>query len=185
MTNFPQQSNAVELLYLQHILKSVKTGGKICIVVRESILINSNKAFFNVRNSMLEDFNLHTIISLPSGVFLPYSGVKTNVLFLEKTGSTQQIWYYKLNPPYKLTKNKPIQYDHFKEFLALLPTKAGNENAWTVKATDIQHFDISAKNPIKQNQVALKSTLELKDLIRAKTDRINDLVNEVFAVLEG
>ena len=151
----------------------------------EGILFQTNNAFAKVKESMLQDFNLHTIISLPSGVFLPYSGVKTNVLFLEKTGSTQKIWYYELNPPYKLTKNKPIQYDHFKEFLALLPTKASNENAWTVKATDIQNFDISAKNPTKQNQVALKSTIELKDLIRTKTDRTSDLVNEVFAVLEG
>ena len=86
-------------------------------------------------------------------------------------------------PSYKLTKNKPIQYEHFKEFLALLPTKASNENAWTIKATDIQNFDISAKNPTKQNQVALRSTFELKDLIKTKTERINDLVNEVFAVL--
>ena len=184
-SNFPIQSNATELLFLQHILKSVKTGGKIALVLPEGILFQTNNAFAKVKESMLQDFNLHTIISLPSGVFLPYSGVKTNVLFLEKTGSTQKIWYYELNPPYKLTKNKPIQYDHFKEFLALLPTKASNENAWTVKATDIQNFDISAKNPTKQNQVALKSTIELKELIRTKTDRISDLVNEVFAVLEG
>ena len=184
-SNFPIQSNATELLFLQHILKSVKAGGKIALVLPEGILFQTNNAFAKVKESMLQDFNLHTIISLPSGVFLPYSGVKTNVLFLEKTGSTQKIWYYELNPPYKLTKNKPIQYDHFKEFLALFPTKASNENAWTVKATDIQNFDISAKNPTKQNQVALKSTIELKDLIRTKTDRTSDLVNEVFAVLEG
>ena len=69
--------------------------------------------------------------------------------------------------------------------MTLLPSKVSNENAWTVKATDIQNFDISAKNPTKQNQVALKSTIELKDLIRTKTDSISDLVNEVFAVLEG
>ena len=64
--------------------------------------------------------------------------------------------------------------------MTLLPSKVSNENAWTVEATDIQNFDISAKNPTKHNQVALKSTIELKDLIRTKTDRMSDLVNEVF-----
>ena len=93
--------------------------------------------------------------------------------------------YYELNLPCKLTKNKPIQYDHFEEFLALLPSKASSENAWIVKATDIHNFDVSVKNPTKQNQAALKSTVELKELIRTKTDKISDLMNEVFAVLEG
>jgi len=57
---------------------------------------------------LLEDFNLHSIISLPAGIFLPYAGVKTNIIFFDKTTSTKQIRYYEVDPDRKLTKNKPI-----------------------------------------------------------------------------
>lgn len=184
-SNFPVESNATELLFLQHILKSVKTGGKIGIVLPEGVLFQTNNAFTRVKQTMLEDFNLYTIVSLPAGVFLPYSGVKTNVLFLEKTGRTQSIWYYEVNPPYKLTKNKPIQYEHFKEFLDLLPVKGDSENSWTVKVSEISNYDLSAKNPEKQKQAERMGSAELFALIRKDNERINGLVEEVEGVLRG
>ncbi len=184
-SNFPVETNATELLFLQHILKSVKTGGKIGIVLPEGVLFQTNNAFSRVKQTMLEDFNLHTIVSLPAGVFLPYSGVKTNVLFLEKTGRTQSIWFYEVNPSFKLTKNKPIQFEHFREFLDLLPTKTAGENSWTVAVSEIQNFDLSAKNPAKQKQAARQSSVDLFTLIRADNERINLLLEEVEGVLRG
>ena len=83
------------------------------------MLFQGNKAFKQVKQELLENFNVHTILSLPAGVFLPYSGVKTNIIYFDRKGATSDIWYYELVPPYKLTKNKPIQYEHFKEFLEL------------------------------------------------------------------
>lgn len=151
----------------------------------EGVLFQTNNAFTRVKQTMLEDFNLHTIVSLPAGVFLPYSGVKTNVLFLEKTGRTQSIWYYEVNPPYKLTKNKPIQYEHFKEFLDLLPTKGNRENSWTVKVGDIANYDISAKNPAKQKQAERMGSAELFALIRKDNEKINVLVEGVEEVIKG
>lgn len=184
-SNFSIESNATELLFLQHILKSVRTGGKIGIVLPEGVLFQTNNAFTRVKQSMLEDFNLHTIVSLPAGVFLPYSGVKTNVLFLEKTGSTRKIWYYEVNPPAKLTKNKPILYEHFQEFLDLLPKKTASENSWTVNISDVQNYDLSAKNPNKAKQAALKSSAELMKEIQEDNERITDLLGEVAKVLKG
>jgi type I restriction enzyme M protein len=133
----------------------------------------------------LEDYNLHTIVSLPAGVFLPYSGVKTNVLFLEKTGRTQSIWYYEVNPPYKLTKNKPIKYEHFQEFLDLLPGKTDSANSWTVPVGAINNYDLSAKNPVKQQQEVRLGSEELLGLIRADNLRINELLGEVEGVIKG
>ena len=108
-------------------------------------MFQTNNAFARVKQTMLEDYNLHTIVSLPAGVYLPYFGVKTNVLFPEKTGRTQSIWYYEVNPPYKLTKNKPIKFEHFQEFLDLLPGKTNSENSWTVPVGAISNYDLSAK----------------------------------------
>lgn len=105
--NFPIKSNATELLFLQHMMKSLRVGGRCGVVVPEGVLFQTNNAFQAVKKELLEDFNVHTILSLPAGVFLPYSGVKTNVIFFDRRGSTSEIFYYEVNPPYKLTKNKP------------------------------------------------------------------------------
>ena len=89
--NFPIKSNATELLFLQHFMKSLKLGGKAAIVVPEGILFQTGNAFKRVKEELLENFNLHTVLSLPAGVFLPYSGVKTNVIFFDRTGKTTDI----------------------------------------------------------------------------------------------
>jgi type I restriction enzyme M protein len=74
-------------------------------------LFNTGKAFQDIKKMMLEEFDLHTIVSLPAGVFLPYSGVKTNIIFFDRVGQTKDIWYYEVNLERKLTKNKPITFE--------------------------------------------------------------------------
>lgn len=152
--NFPIESNATELLFLQHFMKTLKTGGKAAIVVPEGVLFQTNAAFARVKQQLLEDFNLHTILSLPAGVFLPYSGVKTNVIFFERSGGTQETWFYECEPPQKLTKNKPITDAHLAEFVELYQTRASGEHSWTVPASELKKdYDLSAKNPAKQVEV--------------------------------
>src|SRR5690606_7706024 len=109
-----------------------------------------------VKQELLENFNLHTILSLPAGVFLPYSGVKTNVIFFDRKGATSDIWYYECKPLYKLTKNKPIQFEHLQEFVELFPKRTETQNSWLVKAETIieNNYDISAKNPNNQNEIS-------------------------------
>jgi type I restriction enzyme M protein len=145
--NFPVQSGATEILFMQHFMKMLKLDGKASIVVPEGLLFQGNSAFKQVKQELIENFNVHTILSLPAGVFLPYSGVKTNIIYFDRKGATSDIWYYELIPPYKLTKNKPIQFDHFKEFLDLKDKRTGTDNSWLVKVEDIKDYDISAKNP--------------------------------------
>jgi len=111
--NFPVHANATELLFLQHFMKNLRLGGKAAIIVPEGVLFQTNNAFAQVKKELLENFNLHTIVSLPAGVFLPYSGVKTNIIFFERRGSTSDIWYYEINPPYKLTKNQTYRIQTF------------------------------------------------------------------------
>lgn len=182
-SNFPIESNATELLFLQHILKSVRTGGKVAIVLPEGVLFQTNNAFAKVKGSMLNDFKIEAVVSLPAGIFLPYSGVKTNFIILSKTGKTQDIWYYELNPPYKLTKNKPIQYEHFREFLELYPSRAISENSWVVPVSAIQNTDLSAKNPNKQAQAEIESSTKLFELIETDNQRINELIDGLKAIL--
>ncbi|MFN8672541.1 MAG: class I SAM-dependent DNA methyltransferase [Candidatus Sericytochromatia bacterium] len=181
--NFPVQSNATELLFLQHFMKSLKQGGKAGIIIPEGVLFQTNNAFKQVKQELLENFNVHTIVSLPSGVFLPYSGVKTNIIFFERTGSTSDIWYYEVNPPYKLTKNKPILFEHFEEFLKLSDKKENSQNSWTVNVKDIKDFDISAKNPNKVEDIEHMPPLEIVEKIKTNDEAITNLIDEIELIL--
>ena len=182
--NFPIQSNATELLFLQHFMKSLKKGGKAAIVVPEGILFQTGNAFKNVKEELLSNFNVHTILSLPAGVFLPYSGVKTNVLFFDRTGATTEIWYYECSPEQKLTKNKPIQYDQLQEFVELSATRALSANSWLVKVSDIVDTDISSKNPNTQTDIDHLPPREIMAHIKKNDSEIARLMAEVEQILE-
>ena len=183
--NFPIKSNATELLFLQHMMNYLKLGGKCGVVIPEGVLFQTNNAFAAVKQELLERFNVHTILSLPAGIFLPYSGVKTNVIFFDRTGSTSDIFYYEVNPPYKLTKNKPIQYEHFKEFLDVWEDRTLTDNSWIVNINDIKEFDISAKNPKTKELIEHKSPIELVENIKDNNKEINDLMETIEAILIG
>jgi len=166
-------------------MQNLKLNGKCGVVIPEGVLFQTNKAFQSVKKDLLERFNVHTILSLPSGVFLPYSGVKTNVLFFDRVGSTSDIYYYEVNPPYKLTKNKPIQYEHFKEFLDCWQDRKETQNSWIVNVGDIKDYDISAKNPNKVEVIEHKSPIELVENIKDNNKEINDLMSEIESILVG
>lgn len=162
--NFPVQSNATELLFLQHFMKMLKLNGKAAIVVPEGVLFQTNAAFSKVKEDLLQHFNLHTILSLPSGVFLPYSGVKTNVIFFERRGATSDIWYYEVEPPYNLTKNKPLLNEHMEDFTRLYKNPGERNQSlhdWTINVSQIKDTDLSAKNPHKKIKLEHKSPKEL------------------------
>ena len=183
--NFPIKSNATELLFLQHMMNHLKLGGKCGVVIPEGVLFQTNNAFQSVKKDLLERFNVHTILSLPSGVFLPYSAVKTNVVFFDRVGSTNYIYHYEVNPPYKLTKNKPIVLEHFSEFLESWKDRKITENSWIVNVNDIKDFDISAKNPNKNDAIEHKSPIELVENIKLNNAEINDLMDEIETILIG
>jgi type I restriction enzyme M protein len=136
-----------------------------------------------VKKELLENFNLHTIVSLPAGVFLPYAGVKTNFILFDRTGSTSEIWYYEVNPPYKLTKNKPISSEHFQEFTELFEKRASSANSWIIKVSDIKDYDLSAKNPNKQQDIEHLPPAEILAKLKANDTEISDLLNEIEQIM--
>jgi len=181
--NFPIKSSATELLFLQHMMSSLKLNGKCGVVVPEGVLFQTNNAFQSIKKDLLERFNVHTILSLPSGVFLPYSGVKTNILFFDRNGSTSEIYYYEVNPSHKLTKNKPILFEHFKEFIKCWPDRKLTDNSWIVNVSDVKDYDISAKNLKKIETIEHKSPIELVENIKGNNKKINGLMDEVESIL--
>ena len=184
--NFPVESSATELLFLQHFMRMLKKGGKAAIIVPEGVLFQSNNAFTKVKKELLEDFNLHTILSLPAGIFLPYSGVKTNVIFFDRKGGTTGIWYYEVTPPYKLTKNKPIQYDHLKEFISGFEKREQTENSWTITIDEVikSNYDISAKNPANIKEIIHQEPSEILAEIKSNDKTINSLLRNIDNLIQ-
>ena len=182
--NFPIESNATELLFMQHFMKTLKLGGKAAIVVPEGVLFQTNNAFTAVKQELLENFNVHTILSLPAGVFLPYSGVKTNVLFFDRSGGTSETWYYECEPEQKLTKNKPITDDHLKEFIKLYQKRSTTDHSWTVSAEALkENYDLSAKNPAKQVEVEHEEPIDILNDIKACHGEASELIKELESLI--
>lgn len=163
--NFPIKTNATEMLFLQHFIKKLKAGGRAAIIVPEGVLFNTSRGFQDVKKLLLEDCNLHSIVSLPAGVFLPYSGVKTNIIFFDKTKATEEIRYYEVEPWRKLTKNKPITTQDMQGMVDAYRSKKIWEQSWTVSINDIKDYDLSAKNPAKNKEIKHRNPQEiLKDI---------------------
>lgn len=102
--------------FLQHIMSIVKTGGRVGVVLPDSVLTDTG-ATEKVREKLLKDFNLHTILRLPTGIFYA-NGVKTNVLFFEKGGPTKGIWVYDYRTGIKHTlATKPMTRAHLQDFV--------------------------------------------------------------------
>jgi len=132
----------------------------------------------------LEHFNLHTILSLPAGVFLPYSGVKTNVLFFERSGGTTETWLYECEPEKKLTKNKPLTDAHLAEFVKLYGKRTTTDHSWTVPVAELKKdYDLSAKNPAKQKDVEHLAPRKILELIQEKEAKVNTLLGEIDELL--
>jgi type I restriction enzyme M protein len=166
-------------------MKSLKQGGQAAIVVPEGVLFQSNNAFVQVKRELLENFNLHTIVSLPPGIFLPYSGVKTNIVFFSRAGGTSDVWYYEIDPGYKLTKNKPIEESHFEEFLDFFPKRKESGKSWTVKTASFsEEVDLTAKNPNAIKKISHQSPKYLLSSIKDRNRKIEELLFQIEDSLE-
>lgn len=90
------KTKKTELLFVAHILRSLKLGGRAAVIVPDGVLFGSSRAHQQLRQELLEHNQLEGIVSLPSGVFKPYAGVSTAILLFTKGGSTERVWFYDL-----------------------------------------------------------------------------------------
>jgi type I restriction enzyme M protein len=90
------KTKKTELLFVAHILRSLKLGGRAAVIVPDGVLFGSSKAHQQLRKELIENNQLEGIVSLPSGVFKPYAGVSTAILIFTRGGSTDRVWFYDL-----------------------------------------------------------------------------------------
>lgn len=182
--NFPIKSSETAYLFLQHFIKILKAGGKAGIVIKNTILSNSDNASIALRKKLLEDCNLHTILDLPGGTFTG-AGVKTVVLFFEKGSSTKKIWYFQLNLDRNLGKTNPLSEDDLAEFIELQKSKKASSNSWTVKLSDINAitYDLSVKNPNKKQETLLREPKEILEEIKALDEETSEILNSIIEII--
>ena len=190
--NFNVPSKSSETLFLQHIMKTLAKGGRAAVVVPEGVLFRHGPDA-KVRRRLVEEFRLHTVLSLPAGLFLPYTGVKTNILLIDRPedgGTTDSVFYYELeNDGFELkTTRKPMEGSQLPDFLdRWADQKTDEERAWTVSVDDIKAngYDLSARNPHRQTLDEHVPAHKLVSEIKTREERILDLLGELEEMLES
>jgi type I restriction enzyme M protein len=182
--NFPIKTGETASLFLQHFIKIMKAGGKAGVVIKNTFLSNTDNASVSLRKLILENCNLHTVLDLPGGTFTG-AGVKTVVLFFEKGSSTKMVWFYQLNLDRNLGKGNPLNEKDLAEFVELQKTKTESENSWSIAVKDIDQktFDISAKNPNKKEEVALRKPQEILEEMKTLDEESADILNSILELI--
>jgi type I restriction enzyme M protein len=184
-TRFAYKTSATQVLFLQHVIDSLKPGGRCGIVLDEGVLFRTNEnAFVQTKRKLLDDCDLHTIISLPGGAFVNAgAGVKTNLLFFTRGGPTERIWYFDLSDV-KVGKKSPLTIAHFDEFFRLLPERADSERSWTVSRAEIEArgIDLKAVNPNRKVEVDERTPDEILDIIESKGREVAEALTQLRGI---
>lgn len=176
--NFPAdfRTKSTAELFLVLFMTLLKHSGKAGIVLPDGSLFGEG-VMARIKEKLLEECNLHTIIRLPPGVFQPYAGVNTNLVFFTKGQSTKEIWYYQMPLPEGLkqyTKNRGITEAEFEPIAKWFKNKKANDFAWKVSIADIKarNFNLDFKNP-KGGEIAEElSSKELVENILGKEEEM-------------
>lgn len=152
-TNFPSAFRTRETadLFLVLIIRLLKEGGRAAIVLPDGTLFGEGVKT-RIKEQLLTECNLHTIVRLPNGVFNPYTGIKTNLLFFDKGKPTKHIWYYE--HPYpdgqkSYNKTNPIRIEEFAPEKKWWKKRKESEYAWKVPVQEIidSGYNLDRKNP--------------------------------------
>lgn len=165
--NFPADLRTRETadLFLQLIIEVLKDKGRAAVVLPDGTLFGEGVKT-KIKQLLTQECNLHTIVRLPNGVFAPYTGIKTNILFFTKGQPTQEVWFYE--HPYpdgvkNYSKTKPMKFEEFAAEQAWWGDEADgfaarveNEQAWKVSIDDIitRNFNLDIKNPHVGEQIS-------------------------------
>ena len=197
--NFPsdKQTQETTLLFLQLIMRKLKRQpsasgrpARAAVVVPNGMLFAEGIAA-RIKEDLLRQFNLHTIVRLPKGVFSPYTDIQTNLLFFDRSGSTRNIWYYEIPLPEgrkQYTKTQPMQYEEFAECIAWWNNRVESEYAWCVSVEDVLTYaadgtllsvNLDINNPNGKATIEHRSPEELVESIFLKEQRIIEIMDDI------
>lgn len=163
-TNFAYKTGNTQILFIQHMIDSLKDGGTCAMVIDEGVLFRTNEiAFVQTKKKLLQECNVWCIASLPQNIFVNAgAGVKTNLVFFTKGKQTEKIWFYDLSD-IKVLKKSPFTLNKFDDFLNRLHSNKEedkiSEKSWYLDYKTIEeekNFDIKAVNPNVKDKIILE-----------------------------
>ncbi|KGO94686.1 type I restriction-modification system subunit M [Flavobacterium subsaxonicum] len=193
--NFPSAFKTRETanLFITLIIHILKNEGRAAVVLPDGFLFGEGIQT-RIKEKLLTECNLHTIVRLPNGVFNPYTGIKTNILFFTKGKPTEQVWYYEHPYPegvVNYNKTKPMRFEEFQSEIDWwgneedgFKTRVENEQAWKVSVKDIiaSHYNLDIKNPHVGEQISHDPDELLLQYNQEQKD-ISNLRNQLKAIL--
>ena len=184
-TNFPMNFRTKETadLFLVLMIQLLKQGGRAGLVLPDGSLTGEGVKQ-RIRQKLLEDCNLHTIIRLPNSVFAPYATVATNLLFFEKGKPTKEVWYYQHTLPESqkaYSKTKPIRLEEFEPIKKWWNNREENGVAWKVSINTIKErgYDLDIKNPNREEEEHLYTSTELIQRLESSIHKTAGLLNKL------
>jgi len=194
--NFPEDRQTAEtaLLFLQLIMRKLKRQqtsmgrpARAAVVVPNGTLFGDGVCA-RIKEELLKEFNLHTIVRLPNGVFAPYTSIPTNILFFDRSGPTKAVWYYEQPLPEgrkNYTKTQPVQFDEFRTCMAWWPKRIENDQAWKVPVKELldANCNLDRKNPRAKVDFEHLPPDQLADDILKRELRIAELMREIKVAL--
>ena len=194
-TNFPATFRTRETadLFLVLLMQLLKTGGRAALVLPDGFLFGEGIKT-RIKEKLLQDCNLHTIVRLPNSVFAPYTSIKTNLLFFTKGTPTQHIWFYEQQLPSGIkayNKTKPMKVEEFENLANWWGSESDgfsarqeNEQAWKVSLTELQarNYNLDCKNPHVGEQITHDPELLLAQYQTMQQD-IAGLRNQLKSIL--
>jgi type I restriction enzyme M protein len=191
LSNFPEDKQTAEtaLLFLQLIMRKLRRtvggakAGRCGMVVPNGVLFGEGVCA-RVKEELLKEFNLHTIIRLPKGVFSPYTDIPANLLFFDRSKRTTDIWFYEQPLPTgrrSYTKTSPMQFAEFNECLAWWGNRKENQQAWRVSAEDVlaSGCNLELKNPHGPAGVDHRPPTEIIQDLTTSEQEIMRLLKEI------
>ena len=194
--NFPgdRQTAETALLFLQLIMRKLKRqqtaakrSARAAVVVPNGTLFGDGVCA-RIKEELLKEFNLHTIVRLPNGVFAPYTIIPTNILFFDRSGPTKEVWYHELPLPEgrkNYTKTQPLQFEEFNDCMNWWNKRKENDQAWKVSAQELldANCNLDRQNPRAKVDFKHLPPGQLADDILKKELRIAELMREIKAAL--
>ena len=197
------QTAETALLFLQLIMRKLKrpghsseNGGRAAVIVPDGTLF-SDGIGARVKEHLLKNFNLHTILRLPDGVFAPYTDIAANILFFDRSKATTDVWFYEVTPPEgrkKYTKTKPLELDELNDCKVWWDNRHENTHAWKVNVSDVLKYDkenkltsanLDCKNPSGLESLVHLPPEELIQTIHKKEKQIIGVLNDIQSLLSG
>src|ERR1022692_383879 len=197
LSNFPEDKQTAEtaLLFLQLIMRKLRRpvggykAGRCGMVVPHGVLFGDDAVCVRIKEELLREFNLHTIVRLPKGVFAPYADIPSNLLFFDRSGPTKTVWFYELPLPEgkrAYTKNSPLRFEEFEKCLSWWKHRVDNNRAWKVTVAEIvaAGFNLDRHNPSSSSASDHVPPKTLMKGILEKHSRLGELLGEIKKTVE-